>query len=155
MNKFVKFACVMVLLVAAAAAYAVSTNDQVVGSTAVSAGLKTPVILKGYADFAETASGAADVYKVVAIPAGYIVQAVACKMVTIESATSATTFTVGDLDNATQYIAARLMTNLTTLSVSAIASNKLYSSDGYIVVVPSAAATAGKVEVQVSVIPFK
>lgn len=145
---------VMFSVMFAMSSMAVSTNDQTVGSTSVSAGLQTPVILKGKADFSATAAGAADVYKVINIPAGFIVQAVASKMLTLESVTNVQTYTVGDLDGASQYIGAKPMTN-TTLNVSAISSNKLYSSAGVITVVPSAACTAGVIEIQASVIPFK
>jgi len=134
--------------------FATDTNDFTSG-TAVPAGLGTPVILKGTLNYSVNPVTASSVNKVIAIPAGYIVQAVAAKMTTKESTLGAGTFTTGDIDAPTRYTTAALMTNTTTLTVSAISSNKLYSSAEYIVVVPSTVCATGTVEVQASVIPFK
>ena len=154
MNKILKLVSSALAIGIAGVALAVDTNDATVGSTAVSAGLRTPMIIVGYADFAKTAAGAGDVYKVITIPAGYIVQAVSAKTVTKESATSAVTFTIGDSAGVSQYIAGGSLSN-TTLNVSAISSNKLYSTADFISVIPSATATVGKVKVQACVIPFE
>ena len=143
------------LIMFAVSGYAVTTNDQTVGSTAISAGLGTPVIVKGNASFATTASGASDIYKVITIPAGYVVQGVAAKMKTAESVKGAGTYTVGTVANPTQYTTAALMTNTTSMTVSAIGSNEVYSAATTIVVCPSGVCTQGVVEVQACVIPFK
>lgn len=145
----------MVAMLVCGMAMATDTNDFTKGSTAVPAGLETPVILKGTCDFATTPVAASSVNKVITIPAGYIVQAVAAKMKVKESTAGAGTFTTGDLDAGTRYTTAALMTNTTTLTVSATASNKLYTSAEYIVVVPSTICATGTVEVSACVIPFK
>lgn len=151
-----------VLVGVATSSFAVSTNDQTQGSTALSANAKPVVLIEGYANFSTTAvggiqtgvnSGAADVYKVIVIPSNCYVQRVAAKMVTLEGATSAVTFTVGDSAGVSQYLTAQAMSNY-TCNVSATTSNKMYTSADFISVIPSGAATVGRVKVTAEVRQF-
>lgn len=149
---------VAVMVCLAGQSFAVSTNDQTVG-TSVSAGLKTPVVLVGYANFCPTAvagypggvtAGAADVYKAVTIPANFYVQRVAITTDVKEPNTNTVTVTVGDSALVTQYLGATSVTNAVgTVTVSATTSNKFYSTADFISVIPNAVAGTGRVKVQV------
>lgn len=153
MKQIIGMLVAIVLL--AGSVYATDTNDFTVGSTAVPAGLATPVILKGSCDFASTAVTASSVNKVITIPAGYVVQAISTKMTVKESTLGAGTYTIGDIDNATEFVGATLMTNVTTVTSSNCNSNKAYTATGYIVVVPDTACATGTISVSACVIPFK
>ena len=165
MKKFLSLAvAVLVMVGLVGSSFAVSTNDQTIGSSGLPTGLKTPVVMVGYANFNSTAvpfsgyaagvnSGAADVFKVITIPANCFVEKVTVKMDVLESATSAVTYTVGDSSSATYYMPASPMSN-TTMTACSYLTNKFYSAADFISVVPSATATAGRVKVSAYITQF-
>ena len=156
---------VAVLVGIAMPSFAVSTNDQTIGSAAALPGSAKPVmIIEGYANFSQTAalfsginvgtnSGASDVYKVINIPSNCYVQRVATKMITLESAQGTQTYSVGDSTAVGSYNTGVALTNY-TVNVSATTSNKVYTSADWISIVPSATCTNGRVKVMAEIMQF-
>jgi len=138
-------------------ASAATTNDQTVGSTAIPAGATKPVVLVGTANFATTAAAAGDVYKVVTIPANFMVMAVTAKCVTTNTGT-ASAFLVGDATATNTYVTTAIsmvLPDVLTQSAATLANGgTLYTAADFISVVPTIAATNGKVQVNVLGVQF-
>ena len=155
MNMLKKIAsglAVLALVAMIAVAVRAATTDQTQGTGGISAGLRTPALLTGIADFTSVAATNGDVFKVIIVPAGYEVQKVFVSVLATNSA--AMTFDVGDSTASNTFLSAisGVVTNL--IGISAAKTN-LYLAADYISVGPHAAATTGIIQVKALVIPWK
>lgn len=157
MGKYMKLAGFVALVLAVLAMFALvvplqaaTTNDQTVGSAVIPGGAKTPVVLKGTASFATTAAVSNDVYKVIALPAPFLVERVFYKIATGEGTDATLLVDIGYTDNATQYASGVASSNSTSGAVSALTSNHLVTTSGkYITVKAQGAGDAAVVDVEV------
>lgn len=134
-------------------ASAATTNDATSGGVTIAAGLLTPVVLEGTANFLTYPCAAADVVKVIYIPSNFVVQAITAECVTTNTGT-ASAFLVGDSTATNTYMttAISMITQdaAVTQCTNAFANGGLlYSSPSFISIVPTIAVSNGTAKVRV------
>ncbi len=135
-------------------ASAATTNDATGGGVTIAAGLLTPVVLEGTANFLTYPCAAADVVKVIYIPSNFFVQVVTTECVTTNTGT-ASAFIVGDSAATNTYVGTAISMVLPDAAVFECtnayrtAGGYLYASPSFISVVPTIAVTNGSAKVRV------
>jgi hypothetical protein len=134
-------------------ASAATTNDATSGGVTIAAGLTTPVVLEGAANFLTYPCAAADVVKVVYIPSNFVVQAVTAECVTTNTGT-ASAFIVGDSVATNTYLSSAISMILPDAAVTQCTNSyanggQLYTSPSFVSIVPTIAVTNGSAKVRV------
>ena len=134
-------------------ASAATTNDATGGGVTIAAGLLTPVVLEGTANFATYNCAAADVVKVIYIPSNFLVQAITAECVTTNTGT-ASAFLVGDSADTNTWMTTAISLAAADAAVTQCTNafsngGYLYTSPSFISVVPTIAVTSGSAKVRV------
>lgn len=134
-------------------ASAATTNDATSGGVTIAAGLLSPVVLEGTANFATYPCAAADVVKVIYIPSNFVIQAMTAECVTTNTGT-ASAFIVGDSTATNTWMSTAISMVLPDAAVTQCTNSfanggKLYTSPDFISIVPTIAVTSGSAKVRV------